>query len=140
MRSLLVVTLSLSLTIRGRGFNYSFFYTKYSKLVSKSIFYINSSNSKFNISKSKLGLCLNLQYLNSKTSYVRVGITASKKLGNSVNRNFVKRRIRSLVQKVFSKTYVSVKDYVIVAKKGILSERFDSLHEELKVLLKKIEK
>ena len=82
----------------------------------------------------------NLQYLDSKTGYIRVGITASKKLGNSVSRNFVKRRIRSLVQKVFSKTYVSVKDYVIVAKKGILSERFDSLHEELKVLLKKIEK
>tara|TARA_B100000029_G_scaffold478395_1_gene524419 strand:- start:550 stop:879 length:330 start_codon:yes stop_codon:yes gene_type:complete len=82
----------------------------------------------------------NLQYLDSKSSYVRVGITASKKLGNAVNRNFVKRRIRSLVQKVFSKTYISVKDYVIVAKKGILSERYDSLHEELKVLLKKIDK
>ena len=82
----------------------------------------------------------NLQYLDSKNSYVRVGITASRKLGNAVNRNFVKRRIRSLVQKVFSKTYISVKDYVIVAKKGILSERFDSLHEELKILLKKIEK
>ena len=82
----------------------------------------------------------NLQYLDSRIKYIRVGITASKKLGNAVNRNFVKRRIRSLVQKVFSKTCVSVKDYVIVAKKGILSEKFDSLQKELKLLLKKIEK
>ena len=80
-----------------------------------------------------------LQYLNNKISKIRVGIIASKKIGNATQRNFVKRRIRSLIEKNFSETLIFTKDYVIVAKKGVLIEKFDSLYEELKVLLKKIE-
>ncbi len=81
-----------------------------------------------------------LQFLDVKINNVRVGITASKKLGNAVKRNFAKRRIRSLINKVSARTFISFKDYVIVAKKGVLSEKFDALQEELKLLFKKLEK
>ena len=38
----------------------------------------------------------NLQYLNAETNSIRFGITASKKLGNAVRRNYAKRRIKSI--------------------------------------------
>ena len=38
----------------------------------------------------------NLQYLSTEDKSIRIGITASKKLGNAVKRNYVKRRIRAL--------------------------------------------
>lgn len=86
------------------------------------------------------GKNFNLQYLDAKVNNVRIGITASKKLGNAVKRNFVKRRIKSLIKNVFSKISISFKDYVIIAKKGVISEKFEALQEELKLLFKKIEK
>ena len=42
----------------------------------------------------------NLQYLNSKTKSIRFGITASKRIGNAVRRNYAKRRIRALIHKL----------------------------------------
>ena len=105
------------------------------KIKKKKDYYLVFSNGK----KIK-GKNFNLQYLDSKASYTRVGITASKKIGNAVRRNYVKRRIRSLIKLVFSQAFISVKDYVIVAKKGILSEKFDNLYKDLKILFKKIEK
>ena len=82
----------------------------------------------------------NIQYLNSKASSVRFGITASKKLGNAIKRNFAKRRIRSLFYKILLKNNVLIKDYVIICKKGILFEKFDNLYQELVLILKKIDK
>ncbi len=82
----------------------------------------------------------NLQYLNTEVNYIRFGITASKKLGNAVKRNFVKRRIKSLLHKILKNNKLFEKDYVIVAKKGILFEKFDNLYQELILLLKKIDK
>ena len=63
-------------------------------------------------------------------------ITASKKLGNAVKRNYAKRRIRALFKNNFFKKDILKKDYVIVAKKGILFEKFESLYEELNLILK----
>ena len=82
----------------------------------------------------------NIQYFNSETSSVRFGITASKKLGNAVKRNFVKRRIKALFYKILLKNNILIKDYVIICKKGILFEKFDNLYQELTLILKKIDK
>ena len=35
---------------------------------------------------------------------------------------------------------VFIKDYVIISKKGILFEKFNNLHKELKLTLNKIDK
>ena len=82
----------------------------------------------------------NLQYLDTEKNLIRVGIIASKKLGNAVKRNYVKRRIKALFNKVLLKNDIYKKDYVIVGKKGILFEKFDSLYEELNLILKKIDR
>ena len=82
----------------------------------------------------------NLQYLTTEDKSIKIGITASKKLGNAVKRNYVKRRIRSLFFKLLLKSSIHAKHYVIIGKKGILFEKFDNLYEELKLVFKNIEK
>ena len=82
----------------------------------------------------------NLQYLTTEDKSIKIGITASKKLGNAVKRNYVKRRIRSLFFKLLLKSTIHSKHYVIIGKKGILFEKFDNLYEELKLIFKNIEK
>ena len=89
--------------------------------------------------KKITGNNFNLQYLRTDSTSIRIGITASRKLGNAVKRNFVKRRIRSLFCKVLLKNNICKKDYVIIGKKGILFEKFDNLYDELKLILSKID-
>ena len=48
----------------------------------------------------------NLQVLDTETNCLRVGITASKKIGNATKRNFVKRRMRSLININFPRIYI----------------------------------
>ena len=80
-----------------------------------------------------------LQFLNTDLSFTRIGITASKKLGNATKRNFVKRRIRCLLKIIYFKKVATSNDLVIVAKKSALTEKFENLSNELNRLLKKIE-
>ena len=51
----------------------------------------------------------------------------------------MKRRIRSLINKTLSQSNISLKNYVIVAKKGSLSVKFDDLYDELKLLFNKVD-
>lgn len=57
------------------------------------------------------------------TEVVRVGFTASKKIGNAVARNRAKRRLRAVVQAVLPKRALAGWDYVLVAKPGATISR-----------------
>ena len=68
----------------------------------------------------------------------RYGIVVSKKVGNAVQRNFIKRRIRALLNNInFSFEKKSV-DYVFVARKNLIKIKFSALYIELCDALKKI--
>lgn len=72
---------------------------------------------------TKTSLCYGYYRLNELQT-LRVGIAVSKKIGNAVTRNKVKRQIKAIARS-YVKTHVG--DFVIVAKKGVLTNTFHDL-------------
>ena len=52
-------------------------------------------------------------YYRNNNEHLKVGISVSKKLGNAVVRNKIKRQMRMMVQQVFDKT--QKKDFIIAS-------------------------
>jgi ribonuclease P protein component len=72
---------------------------------------------------------------------VGYGLTASKKMiGNAVMRNRARRRLRALVREVFPSHAQSGKNYVLIARSGILSNDYVVLRQELEKALSKLKK
>ena len=67
---------------------------------------------------------------------VRVGFTASKKIGNAVARNRAKRRLRALAREVLAGSARPGWDYVLVARpEATLSRPFADLRNDLAAAL-----
>lgn len=62
----------------------------------------------------------------------RMGYTVSKKVGKAVVRNKVKRRLREAVRLVFDEKEYPVTDYVLIARTGAHTKKFDQLVGELR--------
>jgi ribonuclease P protein component len=67
---------------------------------------------------------------------VRVGFTATRKLGGAVERNRAKRRLRAAAQAVLPLSGKAGNDYVLVARAGTLTSDFASLKEDLAAAVK----
>ena len=69
----------------------------------------------------------------------RVGFTATKRLGNAVERNRARRRMRVLATTILSEYAVQDLDCVLLARKPILEAQFADLVRELRTLLKRMQ-
>ena len=68
---------------------------------------------------------------------VRVGFTVSRKVGNAVVRNRVRRRLREVARLVIGHARPDL-DYVLVGRQGALSRDFTVLQQELVEALKRL--
>jgi ribonuclease P protein component len=69
---------------------------------------------------------------------VRVGFTVSKKVGNAVIRNRVRRRLREIARQVIPDQARADLDYVLVGRQGGLQRDFAVMRQELVEALKRL--
>ncbi|TFF25207.1 ribonuclease P protein component [Jiella endophytica] len=62
----------------------------------------------------------------------RFGLTVTRKIGNAVERNRIRRRLREAIRIYAEADMVPGIDYVIVARREVLSAPFATLSEELR--------
>ena len=65
----------------------------------------------------------------------RVGYTVTKRVGNAVVRNRIKRRLRNVVAQVFPLKSMPRHDYVIIGKHAALTRNFASIQKDLEQAL-----
>jgi ribonuclease P protein component len=71
-------------------------------------------------------------------STVRVGYTVTKKIGNAVVRNRMKRRFRSLVRDIFPTQAIAGADHVLIGRSTGIERDYATLASELQRALKKL--
>ena len=62
---------------------------------------------------------------------VRFGITVTKKIGNAVVRNRMKRRFRALLRELLPQQGLPAHDHVLIGRDGGVERDFTKLREEL---------
>jgi ribonuclease P protein component len=75
---------------------------------------------------------------NLSRSAVRVGFTVSRKVGNAVERNRVRRRLREIARLVIPTQGRTDLDYVLVGRQAALGRDFSLLQGELVEALKRV--
>jgi ribonuclease P protein component len=70
----------------------------------------------------------------------RVGYTVSKKVGNAVVRNRMKRRFRALAREILTASGMPGSDHVLIGRQGGIERPFASLRDDLLKALAKVQR
>lgn len=68
----------------------------------------------------------------------RLGITVTKKIGNAVVRNRMKRRLRALARECFGKGAKEGADHILIGRIGGVERNYQDMRDELTLALSKI--
>lgn len=68
----------------------------------------------------------------------RLGITVTKKIGNSVVRNRMKRRLRALARECFDTGAKPGADHILIGRIGGVERNYQDMRDELMLALRKI--
>ena len=80
--------------------------------------------------------CFVLYFDQKKEDNARVGISVSKKLGDAVERNKIKRQVREMCYSLIDFDNCD-KDLIVIVRKGYLNNDFSNNKNDLEILLKK---
>jgi len=70
---------------------------------------------------------------------MRIGFTVTRKIGNAVVRNRMKRRFRALARETLPEHGIAGADHVLIGRAGGIERDYASLAAELKRALKKVQ-
>ncbi|NQU58369.1 MAG: ribonuclease P protein component [Rhodospirillales bacterium] len=73
------------------------------------------------------------------TEQARVGFTVSRKVGNAVARNRVRRRLKAAAEIVMTEHAQQGMDFVIIGRRNSLTRPFTALEGDLTTALKKLD-
>jgi len=77
------------------------------------------------------GFVLLVRARGDESPEMRIGITVSKKVGNAVIRNRMKRRFRALARAVLSESGVAGADHVLIGRQAGIERPYAELKAEL---------
>ncbi|WP_262503924.1 ribonuclease P protein component [Sphingosinithalassobacter sp. CS137] len=69
---------------------------------------------------------------------MRIGITVSKKVGNAVTRNRMKRRFRALAREILPQSGIHGADHVLIGRPGGVERDWSALQADLARALNKV--
>lgn len=78
-----------------------------------------------------------LYWNKNRESHFRVGFSVSKKVGNAVERNRLKRLLRECFHSVAQETELGPVDFVIVCRPKVKGQPFAVVQEDIRKLLRK---
>ncbi len=73
------------------------------------------------------------------SAVARVGFTVSRKVGNAVQRNRARRRLKAVADEVMTEHAAKGLDFVIIGRKNTLARPYSALMGDLKTALKKLD-
>jgi ribonuclease P protein component len=85
--------------------------------------------------KSSANKLLVLYYLKNNSNEIKIGFSVSKKIGNAVIRNKVKRVLREICRNNFNNLNVGY-NLIFIARKGIIFADYKAIEKALIYLLK----
>ena len=72
---------------------------------------------------------------------LNLSIVTKKKIGNAVERNFIKRRIKSIMQEATKKDKFNLYySYLLLTKKSVLEDKYDDIKKSLMIDFGRIKK
>ena len=90
-------------------------------------------------SRAVRGLVLQASPNTDYSQDIRVGYTASRKVGNAAARNRARRRLRAAVGEVMPLHAARGYDYVVIARAATVARPFNALRDDLEYALKRLE-
>ena len=83
------------------------------------------------------GFVLQVRDRSDQDPALRIGFTVTKKIGNAVVRNRMKRRFRSLARELLPTLGIAGSDHVLIGRAGGVERDFATLRDELRAALGK---
>ena len=80
-----------------------------------------------------------IYYEKNELPYDRFGISVGKKIGNAVNRNKHKRKLRAIIDN-YKKLYVNNRDYIIILRGSAKDKEYQELNDDFLALMDNIRK